>query len=172
MREVFPTCNRMTSNFYDTKKHITALGLPVEKINCCLNGCMVYWGPTLSITQYEVCVVSRWIIDKAISRYQPQPQTHSSRHQRQPQTHSQPTLGLEDHFWRSEFIGRISLLLWLHCTLCDINLRHQTPLLLHRDRRSQIKKLPPQRSTHDHHSHGCIILLNTFYYLFFRSQVY
>ena len=39
--EVKPKDNRMTSSFYDTKKQISALGLPVEKIKYCINGCMI-----------------------------------------------------------------------------------------------------------------------------------
>ena len=34
----------MTTEFYDIKKQIAALGLPVERIDCCFKGCMIYWG--------------------------------------------------------------------------------------------------------------------------------
>ena len=33
---------KMTSRFYDTKKQIAGLGLPSERIDCCINGCMIY----------------------------------------------------------------------------------------------------------------------------------
>ena len=62
--ELLPKDNRMTSSFYDTKKQISALGLSVENIDCCINGCMIYWGPTASMTQCDDCGVSRWITDK------------------------------------------------------------------------------------------------------------
>ena len=42
MRKVLPKDNRMTSSDYDTKKQIEALGLPVKKIDCRLNECMIY----------------------------------------------------------------------------------------------------------------------------------
>ena len=58
----------MTSSFYDTKIQIAALELPVEKIDCCLNEYMIYWGPTTSMTQCEVCGVSKWIIDKTLTK--------------------------------------------------------------------------------------------------------
>ncbi|CAO2820388.1 unnamed protein product [Amaranthus hypochondriacus] len=61
--ELLPKDNRMTTSFYDTKKQISALGLPIEKIDCCVNGCMIYWGPTASMTQCGECGVSRWISD-------------------------------------------------------------------------------------------------------------
>ena len=62
--EVLPKDNRMTFDFYDTKKQISALRLPVEKIDCCINGCMIYRGQTASMTQCDDCGVSRWITDK------------------------------------------------------------------------------------------------------------
>ena len=57
--ELLPKDNRMTTSFYNTKKQISALRLPVEKIDCCVNGCMSYWGTTASMTQCGECGVSR-----------------------------------------------------------------------------------------------------------------
>ena len=34
----------MTNSFYNKKKLMQGLGLPVEKIHCCNNRCMIYWG--------------------------------------------------------------------------------------------------------------------------------
>ena len=34
----------MTDSFYSTKKLMQGLDFPVEKIHCCINGCMIYWG--------------------------------------------------------------------------------------------------------------------------------
>ena len=44
IKEALPEPNTMTTGFYDTKKQIARLGLPVEKIDCCTNRCMIYWG--------------------------------------------------------------------------------------------------------------------------------
>ena len=44
VNEMLPEQNTMVNNFYETKKQIAALGLPVEKIDCCLNECMICWG--------------------------------------------------------------------------------------------------------------------------------
>ena len=44
MKEMLPTDNVMPEDFYGTKKLVQGLGLPVEKIHCCLNGRMIYWG--------------------------------------------------------------------------------------------------------------------------------
>lgn len=35
--------NKMTDNFCGTKKLMQGLGFPVEKIDYCKNGCMLYW---------------------------------------------------------------------------------------------------------------------------------
>ena len=60
---VLPKDNRMTSIFYDTKKQISALGLSMEKIECCLS--MIYFCPnTASMTQCDNFGISRWIKNK------------------------------------------------------------------------------------------------------------
>ena len=42
LREVLPDDNKMIHNFYRTKKLVQGLGLPVEKIDCFNNNCMIY----------------------------------------------------------------------------------------------------------------------------------
>ena len=42
VKEFFPKENTMTNTFYDTKKQIAALGMLMEKINICPNGCIIY----------------------------------------------------------------------------------------------------------------------------------
>ena len=42
------------------KKQIAALGLPVKKIDCCPNGCMIYWGNNANETCCYICETSRW----------------------------------------------------------------------------------------------------------------
>ena len=60
VNEVIPDENTMVNSFYDTKKQIAALGLPVEKIDCCPNGCMIYWGNNANATCCHACETSRW----------------------------------------------------------------------------------------------------------------
>ncbi|XP_057999097.1 uncharacterized protein LOC131177938 [Hevea brasiliensis] len=55
MKEVLPDENLMTENFYSTKKLVQALGLPVEKIHCCTNGCMLYWAEDSELTNCKFC---------------------------------------------------------------------------------------------------------------------
>ena len=42
LREVLRDDNKMIDNFYRTKKLVKGLSLPVEKIDCCNNNCMIY----------------------------------------------------------------------------------------------------------------------------------
>ena len=44
MKEILPDGNVVTENFYSTKKMLRGMGLPVAKIDCYNNRCMIYWG--------------------------------------------------------------------------------------------------------------------------------
>ncbi|KAJ8770996.1 hypothetical protein K2173_023321 [Erythroxylum novogranatense] len=41
----------MVDSFYNMKKLIRGLGLPVKKIDCCRIGCMLYWGDDINLDQ-------------------------------------------------------------------------------------------------------------------------
>ncbi|XP_039122129.1 uncharacterized protein LOC120258759 [Dioscorea cayenensis subsp. rotundata] len=55
LKEILPSDNAIPSNFYNTKKLVQGLGLPVEKIHCCLNGCMIYWGGDTELMTCKIC---------------------------------------------------------------------------------------------------------------------
>nr|GEZ96026.1 hypothetical protein [Tanacetum cinerariifolium] len=44
MEDALPPDSKLVGSFYETKKFASDLGLPCEKIDCCINGCMLYWG--------------------------------------------------------------------------------------------------------------------------------
>ncbi|KAM3379267.1 hypothetical protein P3S68_011681 [Capsicum galapagoense] len=44
LKESLPEDNIVLDNYYQTKKLVRSLGLPVEKIDYCESGCMLYWG--------------------------------------------------------------------------------------------------------------------------------
>ncbi|XP_047250067.1 uncharacterized protein LOC124885858 [Capsicum annuum] len=44
LKESLPEDNIVLDNYYQTKKLVSSLCLPVEKIDCCESGCMLYWG--------------------------------------------------------------------------------------------------------------------------------
>ena len=60
VNEVLSEENTMVNSFYETKKQIAALGLPVGKIDCCPNGCLIYWGNNANATCCYICETSRW----------------------------------------------------------------------------------------------------------------
>ncbi|KAJ8755630.1 hypothetical protein K2173_022225 [Erythroxylum novogranatense] len=84
-RELWPNCETMTQlssiarilnikseghisdrsfdkiiDFYSMKKLIRALGLPVEKIDCCRIRCMLYWGDDMNLEQCKFCGQDRF----------------------------------------------------------------------------------------------------------------
>ena len=74
MREALPQPNSMTSSFYDTKKQIARIGLPLERIDCCINGCMIYWGRTTNARRCRTCSTTRWVRDDFGNRRIPRKQ--------------------------------------------------------------------------------------------------
>ncbi|XP_039138725.1 uncharacterized protein LOC120276047 [Dioscorea cayenensis subsp. rotundata] len=55
MKECLPTDNVMVDGFYETKQLVRGLGLPVEQIDCCKRGCMLYWGEDSELTTCKFC---------------------------------------------------------------------------------------------------------------------
>ncbi|KAJ8765474.1 hypothetical protein K2173_014596 [Erythroxylum novogranatense] len=53
--ESLPAEHTMVDSFYNIKKLIRGLGLPVEKIDCCRLGCMLYWGDDMNLEQCKFC---------------------------------------------------------------------------------------------------------------------
>ena len=43
MKKIMPKENLMPSNFYITKRMVSKLGLGYQKIDCYINGCMLYY---------------------------------------------------------------------------------------------------------------------------------
>lgn len=55
-----PEDNNMVSDFYETKRLIAGLGLPVETIDCCWNNCMIYWGEDAELECCKHCGYRRY----------------------------------------------------------------------------------------------------------------
>ncbi|KAJ8767880.1 hypothetical protein K2173_020820 [Erythroxylum novogranatense] len=53
--ESLPVDHTMVDSFYNMKKLICGLGLPVEKIDCCRMGCMLCWGDDMNLDQCKFC---------------------------------------------------------------------------------------------------------------------
>jgi hypothetical protein len=43
MKEVTPDRNKIPDGFYDMKKLVSGLSLPIQKIDSCSNRCILYW---------------------------------------------------------------------------------------------------------------------------------
>ena len=55
MKEALPQRNTLPENFYNTKNMVEGLGLPMEKIDCCERGCMIYWGVDSALKCCKLC---------------------------------------------------------------------------------------------------------------------
>ncbi|KAL0325329.1 UNVERIFIED_CONTAM: hypothetical protein Sradi_5102200 [Sesamum radiatum] len=53
--DLLPRDHTLPSNYYNTKKMIRDLGLPVEKIHACRNGCMLYWKDDIDVEYCKFC---------------------------------------------------------------------------------------------------------------------
>ncbi|KAJ8769652.1 hypothetical protein K2173_005255 [Erythroxylum novogranatense] len=58
--ESLPADHSMVDSFYNMKKLIRSLGLPVQKIDCCRLGCMLYWGDDVNLDECKFCGQSRF----------------------------------------------------------------------------------------------------------------
>ncbi|XP_019172859.1 PREDICTED: uncharacterized protein LOC109168299 [Ipomoea nil] len=54
LKEVVPEDNLVPDNFYETKRLLRGMGLPVQKIDCCKNNCMIYWESDIDMTTIRV----------------------------------------------------------------------------------------------------------------------
>ncbi|GJX21699.1 hypothetical protein Tco_0226144 [Tanacetum coccineum] len=60
LKDALPSNNKLVGSFYDTKKYAADLGLPCEKIHCCINGCMLYWDKDIDATICKFCKYPRY----------------------------------------------------------------------------------------------------------------
>ncbi|XP_057770644.1 uncharacterized protein LOC130990427 [Salvia miltiorrhiza] len=60
IQEILPEDNLAPDNFYETKKLLRGMGLPVEKIDCCPNNCMIYWRDDAELVCCKFCNTSRF----------------------------------------------------------------------------------------------------------------
>ena len=60
IKEVIPYENIVTKNIYSPKRLVRGLGLLVEKIHCCNNGCMLFWGEDNDLTICKICGHQRY----------------------------------------------------------------------------------------------------------------
>ncbi|KAK9107072.1 hypothetical protein Syun_023083 [Stephania yunnanensis] len=61
VKDCLPNDDSLVENFYATKRLMRGLGLPVEKIDCCEDQCMIYWGVGSELTSCKFCGKSCYI---------------------------------------------------------------------------------------------------------------
>ena len=59
-KDSLPIENRLPNNFYETKRFMQGLGLPVEKIDCCTSNCMLFWGDDVELQFCKFCGEQRY----------------------------------------------------------------------------------------------------------------
>ncbi|KAK4407613.1 hypothetical protein Sango_0342300 [Sesamum angolense] len=57
---IFPSDHTLLGDYYYTKKLVNDLGLPVEKIHSCKNGCMLYWKDNIDLEYCKFCGDARY----------------------------------------------------------------------------------------------------------------
>ncbi|XP_019197160.1 PREDICTED: uncharacterized protein LOC109191027 [Ipomoea nil] len=60
LKEVVPEDNLVPDNLYETKRLLRGMGLPVQKIDCCKNNCMIYWESDIDMTTCKFCAHPRF----------------------------------------------------------------------------------------------------------------
>ncbi|KAL3373510.1 hypothetical protein AABB24_005474 [Solanum stoloniferum] len=60
LKEDLPEDNIVLDSYYQTKKLVRNLGLPVEKVDCYELGCMLYWGDDEHLTSCTFCGHERY----------------------------------------------------------------------------------------------------------------
>ncbi|KAL0301479.1 UNVERIFIED_CONTAM: hypothetical protein Sradi_6424700 [Sesamum radiatum] len=57
---ILPRYHTLSLDYYSTKNLIRDLSLPVEKIDTCKNGCMLYWKDDINLDYYKFCGDARY----------------------------------------------------------------------------------------------------------------
>ncbi|PKU64162.1 hypothetical protein MA16_Dca026987 [Dendrobium catenatum] len=60
MKETNPAGNLIPSDLYRTKKLVSKLGLTASKIDCCINGCMLYYKDDATEVIFRTCNAPRF----------------------------------------------------------------------------------------------------------------
>ncbi|XP_076956392.1 uncharacterized protein LOC143631536 [Bidens hawaiensis] len=60
IKEILPDGNKLSTNFYETKKMLKPLKLPSQQIHACQNHCMLFNGQYADLDRCKVCKVERY----------------------------------------------------------------------------------------------------------------
>ena len=60
LKDAFPLCEKLPTSNYDAKKIVKDLSLHYEKIDACMNNCIIYYKEYANASQCPTCGLSRW----------------------------------------------------------------------------------------------------------------
>ncbi|XP_019189999.1 PREDICTED: uncharacterized protein LOC109184453 [Ipomoea nil] len=60
LKDILPSGSSLPETYYDAKNIIRDLGLSYEKIDACVNNCMLYWKDDDDCSSCKICGASRW----------------------------------------------------------------------------------------------------------------
>ena len=64
LKDILPEGETLPSSFQESQKIIEGLGLSYEKIDACLNDCMLFWKEYENAQECHICHSSRWKVQK------------------------------------------------------------------------------------------------------------
>ncbi|KAL0318216.1 UNVERIFIED_CONTAM: hypothetical protein Scaly_2853800 [Sesamum calycinum] len=67
---ILPSNHTLPGDYYSTKKLVKNLGLPVEKIHACKNGCILYWNDNVDLEYCKFCGDARYKPSRERDLYQ------------------------------------------------------------------------------------------------------
>jgi hypothetical protein len=65
LADVCPTKQCFPQNNYQATKLVSKLGLKARKIDCCVNGCMLYYKEDSTLTECRICRAARYVPRKS-----------------------------------------------------------------------------------------------------------
>ena len=68
MKETHPLDNVITQDFYKTKKLISKLDLTAQKIDCCINGCILYYVENKKDKECKFCGTTCYKTQRIVNR--------------------------------------------------------------------------------------------------------
>ncbi|KAI5407283.1 hypothetical protein KIW84_053510 [Lathyrus oleraceus] len=76
LKSVCPVQKCLPENYYQATQLVSKLGLKVEKIDCCKNGCMLYYKDDSKLSECKFCNAPRFIPRKTgMGKYKDIPKT-------------------------------------------------------------------------------------------------
>ena len=63
-KRLLPSKSKLPDSYYESKKIMKVLGLSYQKIDACINDCLLFWKEDEALDTCKICGASRWKINK------------------------------------------------------------------------------------------------------------